>query len=436
MNRSPIFWGIVEEHLDEAEFLFEAWERAVAAPDLSWHEVEQTADERLRAHLDGLVVAGGPATERLLLPGLAAEDAEPCRAAACALALLEAPGEEGAWQVLRALSVAKPGSGLRDGIARALEVTGRPGFDETLLVAVTQGGGGWIPELWSALEHRRADPGAGIADALQSTDPVLQAAAVRAAAMRPPEELWQFVGPLLDAIEGTVRLAAIGTTLTWGLLAGWERCLIEAQRGQPQALRWVGMLGGEAELDLLRQAVMNVESREAALQALGYSGRRAAAEECLRWMDHAGKRTARFAAEAFGAITGVDGYTEGFASTEAVEDDALPPLDEDLAGDLEDTVEDELPTPRQEAFVRWWEGYGHAFDAQQRYLRGRLRSLDEVGRCFESGSTRTGQWLRQELWLRSSGALRLNSPRIGLRVNWEVLATPVRCPLQRPVVWW
>src|SRR6185503_21088436 len=96
-----IFWDVVEEHLDEAEFLFSQWEAGLSSPDYTLEEVEQRLEERLFAQVDGLVAAGAPAASRLLVPALSAE--APSRVAAAALALLSAEGSRGVDAVLGAL---------------------------------------------------------------------------------------------------------------------------------------------------------------------------------------------------------------------------------------------------------------------------------------------------------------------------------------------
>lgn len=59
----------------------------------SLHEPSDTAEleERLLAHVDGLVIGGEPAVSELLLPGLETDELE--RISASALALLSAPGK-------------------------------------------------------------------------------------------------------------------------------------------------------------------------------------------------------------------------------------------------------------------------------------------------------------------------------------------------------
>ena len=89
-------WDIVEEHLDEAEFLWEQWEHALLAPNYTLDELADGPEARLLAHLDGLVVGGPEVARRLLIPTLD-EDVEPTRVRAAALALLLLQNATGAF---------------------------------------------------------------------------------------------------------------------------------------------------------------------------------------------------------------------------------------------------------------------------------------------------------------------------------------------------
>lgn len=82
---------VVEEHLDEASWQWLQRSRALMAPDFDLVETA-VVEERLLAHVDGLVEAGSAAVDAFLAPALAPDD--PCRVSAAALALLEG-GEAG-----------------------------------------------------------------------------------------------------------------------------------------------------------------------------------------------------------------------------------------------------------------------------------------------------------------------------------------------------
>src|SRR5262249_14679432 len=82
----PIRWDIVEEHLDEAAFLYQLWEQSLRSPKYTLREIAEGPEERMLAHLDGLVVGGSPVAKKLLIPSL--ESDEPGVVFAAAYALL------------------------------------------------------------------------------------------------------------------------------------------------------------------------------------------------------------------------------------------------------------------------------------------------------------------------------------------------------------
>jgi hypothetical protein len=115
---APIRWDVVEEHLDEAGFLRQLWEEALRSPVYTLAEIAAGPEERMLAHLDGLVVAGRRAAEKLLLPALGGDDAGLVFAAAFAL-LVSEDGDftdavlEGLGKASRAARRHPPGAGRR-----------------------------------------------------------------------------------------------------------------------------------------------------------------------------------------------------------------------------------------------------------------------------------------------------------------------------------
>ncbi|MFP2963571.1 hypothetical protein ACLEPN_39015 [Myxococcus sp. 1LA] len=95
---------MLEEHLDEAEFRWLQWETALGAPDFSRVETARL-EERLLAHLDGLVVGAATGAESVLRSVFEIEDAFRISAAAYALLVLGEVDE-----VLLRLREAAPGA--------------------------------------------------------------------------------------------------------------------------------------------------------------------------------------------------------------------------------------------------------------------------------------------------------------------------------------
>ncbi|MCX4240160.1 hypothetical protein [Paraliomyxa miuraensis] len=93
-----IVWTIVEEHLDEAEFLVEQWRNARRSPLHTLSELAEGIEARLAAHVDGLSCNGPLALEQVVWPVIE-DGAELDRVAAAALTLLDA----GEFRVLEVL---------------------------------------------------------------------------------------------------------------------------------------------------------------------------------------------------------------------------------------------------------------------------------------------------------------------------------------------
>src|ERR1035438_86412 len=67
-------WDLVEESLDEAEFLWRRWEAALSTHARDLAGVRFWVEERLLGSLDGLRAAGTRAYDPLLIPALAGAD--------------------------------------------------------------------------------------------------------------------------------------------------------------------------------------------------------------------------------------------------------------------------------------------------------------------------------------------------------------------------
>ena len=231
-----------------------------------------------------------------------------------------------------------------------------------------------------------------------------------------------------------VRTAALRTAFTWNLAAGNRACAAEARAGSSTALLLLGLLGGAAETTLLVSSLASEELRRAVLFALGFTGRKEAAEACLAFVGDPDPAVAKLAGEAFGAITGfvvepkaapVDETVEeleqpNFEDDEDDEDDVLatpddlPPLAEDLEKDLTLQPEDDLPTPDADAIRLWWSIEANAFAANQRYLGGKPVSPEAVEAALRHGSLRRTGPLTSEVAIRSSGRVQLPALRLAL----------------------
>jgi uncharacterized protein (TIGR02270 family) len=396
----PVMMDILEEHLDEAAFLSTQWERALVS---SRYGLEDTAEleERLFAHVDGLVVGGETAVSELLLPGL--ETDEPERIFASALALLESPGQR---ELDETLAVFDAGDAVqRMGLGRAMELSGREGLEAVLRKRLTAEDSALRLQAFQTLALRGEVPPETRTEWLYRED-----AGQVVAALRVPRalsrELGQTVLPqlLVDPRPG-VREAAILAGLVSGVRGAWKACRKVAEEGgsgRRQCLVALA-LGGEAQdAEWLAGMLAQPALRADVLWALGFTGQVVAAEACLEWMGD-GKLGA-LAAEAFSAITGLK--LEGpYRVALEEQGDALVPLEqEDLEAELIPSPEADLAVPVREAVVGWWQQARKNFERGARYMRG--TKLDAGGLLDALGSEpmRRRAVLALELAIRSRGA--------------------------------
>jgi len=402
---TPILWDVVEEHLDEAAFLWHSWERALASPIFTLDLVASGPEERLLAHLDALVVGGEAVSRRLLEPALGGDD--PGRAFAAAWTLLEA-GEE--KRVIGALQAADDAP--RGGIRRAVELSGRPGIEAALLPVAGKGPAAAQAAALEALAFRGVDAGDALRAAAAVPGPAVRAAALRAARLSRAAWVPGMVQADLSSPDPAVREAAIETGLVLGLREAWSACARFAMAEPPSGrLMLLLALGGDAadQEPLLAAAAMPRPSREA-LFALGFAGRVAGADACLVAVGSEDPATARIAGEAFGAITGLV-IAPPYQAVETEPEEPVPLEEERLDADLAAGPETDLPLPDAFGVESWWGRARPGFDPAVRYLGGKPRDAEAVSEALRGGPARRRHALALELEIRSKGALRLGTRR-------------------------
>jgi uncharacterized protein (TIGR02270 family) len=420
----PLLWDIYEEYLDEAEFLWTQWERMLISPDDRLHEVDQS-EERLFAHLDGLVLGGAPVVERLLIPALEAN--EPARISVAAFALTSG-GSPAASEALR--------TGLKEeapislaAIHRALEL-----LDREELPA-------WIPSLLDApspalrllaielLGPHGAVPPQVLSESLTHEEPRVVSAALRAMTRSRTGLERVSLGRMLASPIPEVRDAAIMAGLVRGHRASWNTCLATMDEPNGKLSRLLVAMGAdEHEFGKLLALLEPPKLRQDVLWALGFSGRVSAADACVALMEDAS--SAALATEAFCAITGLC-LDEGLVA-ERAEPPEEPVLleEENLDATLEPSAEDALPLPDAPAVARWWKEARPRFDARQRYLGGRVMGTEVLLEALESAPMRRRHALSLEVMIRSRGEVRLPT-RLFARQQMNALRTLRAAPSVR-----
>jgi len=389
----PILWDIYEEHLDEAAFLWGQWERAMDAAHYTLAEVIDGPEERLRAHLDGLVLGGRPVAERVLMPALADDDGG--KVTTAAWALLHAEDADHLDLVFQALTKAEKKE-TRAALTRAFELAERSDLVARLRPRLETSPPALQAMIVNLLGAELSPAPAGqspawgfpIASLLESRHPEVLVAALRALCRAPDAVCAPLLDKPLASPYVAIRDLAIEAGVRLGLRAARTTCskLVARSASGSRLPLAVLALGGEP-IDvaaIIRK--LDVESmRRDALWALGFAGTVPAVEALLAWIgdDELGK----VAAESFATITGARivgplaeiGQTDNSAPPEADDDDDAPVPAV--------SPEDHLPVPHAERLLAWWNRAAPRFAPDARYLYGQPLSPDAQRAAMFAGPT-------------------------------------------------
>ncbi|QDF01404.1 TIGR02270 family protein [Myxococcus xanthus] len=406
-RRPAIVWSVVDEHLSEASFLWVQWERLLDATDHSFAEIVEDDEPRLLAHLEGLAIGGQPVAHKRLLPLL--EGGEEFRTVcAAAHALLEAPDRDWIGVILERLQ--EDDEALRQGLLRALELSGCPDISTALLQQLPEASPALQTGILAVLRHRHTHPG----DALSRMDGAtsnVSAAAVRAATFAPLSLVSEFVRRGLTSDDASVRLAALETGLRRGLPIAWQACRAAREANGPEVR--LGLLalsvGGTArDLKHVVAALDKPALQTEALWALGFSGKLAAADALFSILQ---AEASSLAAESFSAITGLPLHPPFVNDTgEDTETGSTDASIEAKVGDPTAAIECILAPPSIGAghvdsgkVEQWWSHARGRFDAESRYLYGHPCSVQSLLSALESAPMRRRAAMAFEIAIRSQG---------------------------------
>ncbi|AEI64601.1 TIGR02270 family protein [Corallococcus macrosporus] len=380
---------IWEEHLDEASFQWEQWERALVAPDFTLPEAAER-EERLLAHLEGLEEAA--ALDPVLRPAFDSE--EQSRQSAATYALLSLGGMDEALARFQGSSTEA-----RAGLRRALELSEAPCLGARLREVLQSIEPDAQAHALEALVFRQEAPPGMLARFFMHDEPRARMAALRAAWPLPEDAVSRLLPVLLDSAHPGIRAVAMEAGLASGVRLAWEACLKAVHRrepGMPEVLTLLAFGGADADTALLVELLKSPELRPDVLWALGFSGRVTAMEACLEYLSE--PSVARLAGEAFSAMTGL--RLEG---AYALPSGTPPEPSDDLDASLVPRPEDDLPWPHVAAITAWWSEARKRFDKGTRFLLGQPFSGSVLVDALETSPMRRRDVLARELAIRTRG---------------------------------
>ena len=377
-----ILWDVIEEHLDEAEFLFERWNRAFFLPGYTLHALGRTFESRLLAHIDALVVGGSEVARRFLLPQLVSAES-PARATAAALALLAEP--EGVWEhaVIEAMQKAKPP--LQAALSRALILTDSARLDARVEKSFSADPEN--PSLLQVLTGRGIDPGFALRAAVESNDPALSAAARNAVRRFGRRELYYLAK--VDSLFGSTPAFEESVT----------------QLGSPETI-------------------------ESALWNLGFCGTAEAGDLCVSYLAHSNVRLRKLATDSIAWIGGFNPADSHFRlspkDVAEKEPNSLPAFDEDdLGANLELEGVDALPIPNADAVTQWWRRNRDRLAGYGRSVLGRSFSPDGVIAALRHGPLWRRHALADELRAGTHGKQHVSTDAFSSRQIRQIAALAV-----------
>jgi uncharacterized protein (TIGR02270 family) len=407
----PVSWSLVEESLDEAEFLWSWREAALDAHDETPDGVEQRIEDRLQGAIEGLCVPGPSEIDRLLrLLAPALDRGEPAIVAVAAHALLAGGTGEGFDCVAAAFWGA---SGARlESLRRGLELIPAAAPYLGLIAPSRQAAEDARAAFLEACAFRGLPIEPHVGELVTSTSVELQRAAARLLRHTPRPVADEHLTYMFGCADMRARELAIESGLVLGLPEAWRvgRALAHADvSGSAALLPALAMLGTAADHDGVLRLLGRSSRQREAIWALGFGGRRSGADACLDLL--AQQRHVGLAAEAFCAISGLDLASAGLIAARAGEDDDdAPPFEnDDLDAGLVPRAEEHLPEPDVSGVIRWWNGNRARFDPGVRYLGGQPTSLQRLAGALAGGPMRRRAPIAFELAVRTRGRVQIQT---------------------------
>ena len=396
---APVIPEIVQQHLEESAHLRHVRSFLVRAPHVNLFQLGRH-DERIRAHLDGLTVAGDAgyrmAQEALAEPGV------------------------GPMFVLMVAAIERRD---REQIDRLIELPGTVPDAERAFASAF----GWVsaeslrgltaPLLASADPRQRwlgiaacvahgVDPGPALAQGIEDADERVRARSLRAAGQLGKEDLLQACLAHLEDPQPTCRFQAARSAM---LLGGGSRAgtVLESIALGPEphaleALRLV-MLAANSERarTLVRQLAAGGGSPRKAIQAIGWAGDVGAIDWLIRQMGD--DKLARAAGEAFTMLTGAH-FAKLDLEREPPQSVEAGPTENPEDENVELDPDDGLPWPDAAKTQAWWQANQARFQSGVRFFMGESPSVAQCRKVLREGFQRQRIAAAEHLCLLQPGA--------------------------------
>jgi uncharacterized protein (TIGR02270 family) len=380
---------VLVRHAEELAFLWTTRARAVGEPHYSLQDLARL-DERVEAHLDGLLVAG-PSGWSLCKARLA--NAGP--GVVFALTVLAFGVGDRKW-MRDAVQAGCASPDLWPGLASGIAWIEYAKVAEWIEVLLKAGSPEYRALGIAVSAMHRADAGATLATALRDASPQVRARALRAVGETGRVDLLDLAGHRLDDADPSCKFWAAWTLVRLGRRDALRRLATFADHRSPFSgralqlvLRAMDVASGRR---LVRGFAASASGMRAAVSGAGFLGDPASITWLIAKMES--PKLAKLAGEAFTMITGVD-LAEADLDQDAPQE--APAATDPLEKALELDEDSSLSFPSAQRVAGWWAQNRDAFTDGVRYLGGLPISGDSATEVLMTGKQR----------LRSAAALEL-----------------------------
>lgn len=407
---------ILEEHLEEADFLY-GQRQAALLDDVYDLAGLAELEERLLAHIDGLVVAGEEGWE-LLEPKLTG-DVEG-EAFTAALAALASGVQERREAVLAALPKATEDA--LPGLTAALQLIETRDLHEPLRELVAEAEApvaAAIIDILAFWRHGLAPE--ELAHILASDEPRVRCAGLRAAAAMGWTQFAGECAAVIDDPDGdaTLRAEAIGCAWTLGHAGALQTVREKLAAGDESVAElqiWLGLGGDRGDGKLLAAGLGNADLARGAVIALGWLGDPERLDDLVALLQDAERNHLwRQIAAAIVRVTGVDLREAGLLADDPVtgakesgESDETDAGEDDFA-DLSTDPDEDLPWPDPDRLAEWWQANRSGFGTGRRLRWGREFDRTAVLAVLQGGGMGERQWAARELARLDAGSAQLET---------------------------
>ncbi len=418
--------SIYREHLQEISFLHEHRKAALGDPEFSLADLHEL-EERLEAHLDGLVI-GADAAWALCQEQV--DEGDPGEVHGAIRVCCRCDKAAAVVEIAKKVDWGDPATqeGFVDALKHDLPSAWKGNIGEWLPV----GEGHLGAALAAAVGYKRLPLGSLLCEAARGAPPELVPQYLRALGqLREPAAITVFQEHLGAAAHEAGRLAAIGS-----LRLGGPRARAQIEQSA-EAFSWTPIplaLGGSGSTGEVLPRLARKHGTPEAVIAVGLYGDPLGVETLLALL--AKPECAEAAALALHLMTGAPLFEDAEVPAEAT-----PSPGPEANEDTEDPAKKKEPDPRDrpdivhrlaqapELWGKWWRENQNQFRSGQRYRLGELRSATVALGCLTSTllPLEVRQWVADELLIRDGIDL-IYAPDMLVSVQRRALAAAQVAP--------